>query len=752
MTEETERIAILLQARDRDLQRALDRSNKLLSKFEQNAGRSATRTGRTVERNLARVGTSFKAFAGGLVGGAIAAGLAAVTSELAGTIKGIAAIGDEARRSGLGVEAFQELKFVAEQSRIPVDALIDGMKELNLRADEFVTTGKGSAAEAFQRLGYGARDLKQRLEDPKELMLDIIDRMEDLDRAAQIRVADEIFGGTGGERFVELLAQGDDGIRKLIGRAHELGAVMDEEAIQKAAELDRRFEALRTRLSSMFKEATVNVASFISDLAVAGDRLEEIVELERARKLLGDEAAAALQASPAAAEEAGAAILQANQEMTDLVATARTFARTLADEVPNLVELGLEDEAIALADMVDEVERLSGQWERNEIGASDLRDRLGEVVSRAVDAADEVASIDGVTLDAVIGHLGRLAGMLATVAARARDAVAAAGGTEAGGADEPSLPSGPPRRADHRRATEGLAPKTSPRPKAAPAMIHESSGTGGGAGGGRKGGGGSRPDAWTRELERTREEIARLELEAASLVVAASYGQELGDAFDYARKRAELLHAAQQDGRAITPALTAEVDQLARAYVAAGMEAEAAEDRMDRVAQAAERGADAMTDLFGSVLEGSMSAKEAVASLLSQLARASLTRGISAMSGAGGFFGWLGGLLTPRAGGGPVRAGQPYLVNENTSRSELFVPSQSGAVLNVPQAQAALRQSGGASGPVDVRVLGGDLTLSDGGSIMARVQVVADSRIRQAQPALTQAALSTARQSKRYLR
>ncbi|WPZ28200.1 phage tail tape measure protein [Sulfitobacter sp. OXR-159] len=44
-----------------------------------------------------------------------------------------------------------------------------------------------------------------------------------------------------------------------------------------------------------------------------------------------------------------------------------------------------------------------------------------------------------------------------------------------------------------------------------------------------------------------------------------------------------------------------------------------------------------------------------------------------------------------RALGGPVRTGLPYLVNENTPRSEWFVPSQSGGILNVSQAQSALR-------------------------------------------------------------
>lgn len=52
--------------------------------------------------------------------------------------------------------------------------------------------------------------------------------------------------------------------------------------------------------------------------------------------------------------------------------------------------------------------------------------------------------------------------------------------------------------------------------------------------------------------------------------------------------------------------------------------------------------------------------------------------------------------IKARAGGGPVTAGSAYLVNEDTPRSELFVPSQSGYVLNNRQ------MSGLSAGPQKV--------------------------------------------------
>jgi hypothetical protein len=44
--------------------------------------------------------------------------------------------------------------------------------------------------------------------------------------------------------------------------------------------------------------------------------------------------------------------------------------------------------------------------------------------------------------------------------------------------------------------------------------------------------------------------------------------------------------------------------------------------------------------------------------------------------------------IKARAGGGPVGAGRPYLVNENTPNSELFVPDVSGTILNRSQMAA----------------------------------------------------------------
>lgn len=217
--------------------------------------RAATRT------TASDLTASFLRFQAAMAGPAAAA--TAVMTGLAAAMKAsvtsVAELSRQSRMAGIDVEAFQELKFAAEQNRIGVDVLTDGLKELGLRADEFVQTGAGSAAEAFQRLGYSSEELSEKLKNPKELFIEIIDRLQEFDRAAQLRISDEVFGGSAGERFVELVDKGAEGLREQIKLGNDLGLVLSREVVQAAEEVDKKFnliaDTIRTKVKGYILEA-----------------------------------------------------------------------------------------------------------------------------------------------------------------------------------------------------------------------------------------------------------------------------------------------------------------------------------------------------------------------------------------------------------------------------------------------------------------------------------------------------------------
>ncbi|MGR3494090.1 hypothetical protein [Citreimonas sp.] len=731
-----ERLIVALEARIRDFERNMAKAERSGTNSYQRLRRGSSTTTTAMERDMirstsrinqalastsSRIGAFGKAFAAT----AVAAGIGAITTGAVQAIRSMAEIEQQANRAGLSVQAFQELQFVSEQSRIGIDAMVDGLKELQLRADEFIETGAGSGADAFKRLGYDARDLARRLEEPEELFLDIVDRLEDLDRAAQIRIADEVFGGTGGERFVELLSQGDEGIRKMMDRANELGLVLDEEAIAKAVELDRKFAEIASRVSALGKSIVVNVAGAIED-ALTIDIDEIFGSAERAIAMMGDEAYRAMKDADDATEEQ-------IDTVEDLQATYEGLFRAInAATGPDglrLMDVADIDEAHELSGILQDIDREMRAFQSGAILADEFEEKVGDLIGEAQDLIAELDAVDAQRFGNVIGHIGAMAQALATAAANAA--------TLRESLPTPDTPakvySG---RGSDPRIFEGgrsgsLAPGDSPRPRL-PSVNHsfgvpDPVETGGGGSGGGGGASQKAADDYRREVEAIREKTAMLEAEAVALAAVAAGGRDYGDAVEYARTRAELLMAAQREGREITPELKAEIDELAGAYTQAGVAADEAADKIDEMQENAERGIEAMSDLFMSIMDGSMSAGEALERLLWQLARVQLEKQIAGLAAAGGgdIFAAIGSLLSgARAAGGPVRAGSAYLVNENTPNSEVFVPSQSGGILNVQQAQAAL--VGGAGGgtqrvEVAVTLSPSQFVMSDDGTMKAFV-------------------------------
>jgi phage-related minor tail protein len=111
------------------------------------------------------------------------------------------------------------------------------------------------------------------------------------------------------------------------------------------------------------------------------------------------------------------------------------------------------------------------------------------------------------------------------------------------------------------------------------------------------------------------------------------------------------LVAAQRDGKQVTPELTAEIDRLAQAHIQAGNAAKQAADDLDRVKERGQKGAEALSDVFTSVLTGAKSAEEAVGALLLEIAKIQFQKAIMGLFSGTGVGNFLGGMLGFADGG-----------------------------------------------------------------------------------------------------
>jgi hypothetical protein len=401
---------------------SLKRGEKRTNDFERNTGKAVDGVG----QQFIRLGGLAKAGLAGLATGLIAGGVTGIIGKFGDVARSVAEIGDEAKRAGLSARSFQELGYVAKANRIQVDSLTDGLKELSLRADEYLATGQGSAAESFKRLGYSAEDLKKKLADPAALFAEIIGKLGQLDRAAQIRIADEIFGGQGGEKFVQLIAQGEEGIRDTIAEAHRLGAVLDDDVIDAAAELDRKFNAVAVTVGTALKSAIVDAASalqkFIDQFRAFDERATSTLkdrfgELQTrygqlvkqqgswedsALGLIGKDAATEMQAVKAEMDQVAAELRQRATPMLREKLVAAQSANTPYVPPPSTSGRSASTKAVrterdAVADLIARL-----QEEKDLIGATDLQRDTANALRRAGAGATADQKAEIVSLVAAI--------------------------------------------------------------------------------------------------------------------------------------------------------------------------------------------------------------------------------------------------------------------------------------------------------------------------------------------------------------
>ncbi|WJR67653.1 hypothetical protein QTA58_02490 [Neorhizobium sp. CSC1952] len=380
-------------------------AEKKLAKFQSNVDRNMggieRRTKKAAQNmessfssSISKISGMFKSFGAGLFAGVAAGGIAGVVSGFRDVARGVAEIGDAAKIAGVSTKAFQEWKFVAEQARIPVDALTDGLKELSLRADEFAVTGKGSAAEAFQRLGLSPQEVKGRLKDPAELLILLIERTRQLgDTAAGVRLFDELFGGTGGERMVALIDQGEAGIRAQIKAANDFGIVMNDEMIKKAAETDRLFNQITTTVGTRLKAAVVEAAGALQVFINLYDQYQQRLNLSDAGAEIGAMvngpfAPRAPESSPAAPKTgrlpSGADILRQKLIQQRIDAAFESPEGSLPSDKKQSGPSQAERERQAIKDLISELEE-----ELRLVNATDAAKRAAAASRQAGAAATE---------------------------------------------------------------------------------------------------------------------------------------------------------------------------------------------------------------------------------------------------------------------------------------------------------------------------------------------------------------------------
>lgn len=224
----------------------------------------------------------------GSVGSALKSGISAVGSvvsavggaaqsagqEIFDLAQNCAAAGDkidkQSQALGLSREAYQEWDYILSQNGTSIDSMGTALKTLNTVVDD-AGTGSASAAEKLARVGLSLEDVQGKSrEEVFEMVITGLQGIED--ESVKAAVANDLLGKAS-VNMAALLNGSAEGVEALKENAHDMGIVLDDEAVNASVaftdsmdNLTRSFGAFKNKVGAEFLPGITGITDGLTSL------------------------------------------------------------------------------------------------------------------------------------------------------------------------------------------------------------------------------------------------------------------------------------------------------------------------------------------------------------------------------------------------------------------------------------------------------------------------------------------------------
>lgn len=205
---------------------------------------------------ISGVGTAAKW--GAAIVGAAAAGAAALGGMAVSAAGATDRIDKMSQKMGLSRETFQEFDFIASQSGTSVEQLQTGMRTLTGLMDS-ASEGSETAVKTFEKLNLTWDDGNGKLKSQEQMFEETVTALQNMeDGTEKARLATEIFGRSGME-LMPLLNGAAGSVEEMKEKAHELGLVLNDEAIDSGVQFTDTMDQLKRSFQSVTTKIGVEV-------------------------------------------------------------------------------------------------------------------------------------------------------------------------------------------------------------------------------------------------------------------------------------------------------------------------------------------------------------------------------------------------------------------------------------------------------------------------------------------------------------
>ena len=488
-------------------------------------------------------GMALASKAGIALGGAVVAAGAAMVSFTRAAMDNIDALSKQARVAGVSVATFQAMSLVAEEAGVSSEAL---SKSLVKMQDNITSLGKGGASQiaVFDQLGISFSEVGKLSADAQfELIAERISAISD--PTTRTSAALDVFGKSGADAlnmmtgYSAALANATDFQNQFGLAVSDLDAANIEAANDAMGRVGIAVGSLGTQFAIVLApaiEASANaIVSWMTSLVGAQAELDSLLgSAERAKVILGEDVVNAILKSGQVSEESAVSIEKLRGAYDGLGRDVTVAIRSIGDQIPVLLENGLDQMALDLSDVSGEMEIVQGAFDRGTISVDEYEKRMSDATAEAIRLLTEAGKIDGVNMSGAIGQVGALARALSIAGDFAARIRALLPGGSASVSAAPSFETG--GRGGNPSAVVVRTPDSGTvRPKPAPNGIGGidwgapyDNGGGGGGGGGSGGGGSNSAD----ELQRLQDQFA-----TESEVIAAQYAERLAQLEEFRQQK-----------------------------------------------------------------------------------------------------------------------------------------------------------------------------------------------------------------------
>lgn len=207
-----------------------------------------------------------------IVGGikALAGAVKEVAAALASCVTDSAKFADEVNtlsvQTGLSTDQIQEFKYMAELTDTSLETVTGSLSKLT-RNMSSAQDGTGAAADAFKALGVDVTDAEGNLRSNQDVFLEVIDALGQMDNATERDATSMAIFGKSAQELNTLVAQGSEGIKAFADEAHDMGYVLDKDALDSLNGVDDAMQRLKNTGTTLKNQIGLALAPTISGFA-----------------------------------------------------------------------------------------------------------------------------------------------------------------------------------------------------------------------------------------------------------------------------------------------------------------------------------------------------------------------------------------------------------------------------------------------------------------------------------------------------